>query len=510
MSESQSVSLADLDEFVKASEELGWLNRLGGDEVSDLKADSRRINSGDLFIALEGHSVDGHDYVADAFERGAAGAIIRADRANDFRHLDKRLLVADDTRRIAGPLASMLKGHPSRKMTVVGVAGTNGKTTMTRILGQLAEQIGLASGEIGTLGYRWGGKLESHPNTTPGAVDLQELLHRMCSAGVDICFMEVSSHGIAEDRVRGVKFDAGVFGNLSQDHLDYHGTMRDYRDTVFEFFTEMLPEQSHDEMPRAIVNEKDTYGSDLIDRLGPIPGLDVVSFGSGESNNSTIRVRKLGLNGTRIESPEVDEPVRIPLIGEHNVENVVASVTTLNSLGYDRQALWSAVEGLASIPGRLEEPEREVEGQGPRVFIDYAHSPDSLERVLQLLFKLGEGRLTVVFGCGGDRDRDKRPKMGRLAANLADRVVLTNDNPRSERPGRIISDIEQGIGSDSDVQVIRNRGEAIEAAILQADDDDVVLIAGKGHETYQESNGQRRQFSDIEKATAVLEAISHE
>jgi UDP-N-acetylmuramoyl-L-alanyl-D-glutamate--2,6-diaminopimelate ligase len=402
-----------------------------------------------------------------------------------------RILVPD-TRRALPRLASAYYGHPSRALTVVGITGTNGKTTTSYLCEALLRARGLDTGVIGTIQYVVRGHARDAGQTTPEAIELQGLLAEMVAAGVGGVAMEVSSHALALHRVDGVAFDVAVFTNLTQDHLDFHGTMEEYAKAKGRLFTELLP-AGRKPGATAVLNADDPVGAAWATALS----VRVITFGLGPGHAVRPRHFESGLEGIRLLAESPAGPVHIvsPLIGEHNVMNLLGAVGTGVALGLGAEAIAAALGEVTRVPGRFERVEA---GQDFLVVVDYAHTPDALERVLETARRLTPGRLGVVFGAGGDRDRGKRPVMGRIAARLADRVWLTSDNPRSEDPAAIIDEIATGVAPPPTGGYARypDRRQAIRDAVDWARLGDTIVIAGKGHETYQIVGGQVSPFDD--------------
>ncbi|MFW6058320.1 MAG: UDP-N-acetylmuramoyl-L-alanyl-D-glutamate--2,6-diaminopimelate ligase [Persicimonas sp.] len=497
-----------LDQIEPVSTEEAGLEAV---EVSDLAFDSREVAPGTLFIALKGASADGHDFIEPAVRAGACAVLVDEDRLPV--DVGRPVLVAEDTRRVLGSLAEVFFGRPSRQLCVVGVTGTNGKTTTSWMLESLFRAEERNTGLLGTIGYRWGGHEEPAVNTTPESLVVQRLLARMRDDGVDSVAMEVSSHGLATHRLCGTHFDAAIFTNLTSEHLDFHGDMGTYRQAKARLFTELLPASwSAGKQPVAVINVDDAAGRWLAQRtVGR--GVRCASFGLHSPADHRATDIEQGLWGSRfcVVGPEEDFELEIPLLGLFNVSNALGAAVAARAVGVSIEAIQRGFSQLGCVPGRMQRVEFE---SGPTVFVDYAHTPDAIETALRTVRPLTGGRVIVVFGCGGDRDRHKRSEMGRAAADGADVVVVTSDNPRTEDPREIISqtlgelDAEQlrddSLARSASVWTQVDRGRAIAETIAQADEDDVILIAGKGHEAYQEINGERLPFDDVERARAAL------
>jgi UDP-N-acetylmuramoyl-L-alanyl-D-glutamate--2,6-diaminopimelate ligase len=478
--------------------------RAAGAAIEDITADSRRVAPGCVFAAWPGVRTDGRRYLADAAARGAAALLWESSDAYTAGSFDVPAFGVPALRELAGYLAHEIHGHPSSSLWLVGVTGTNGKTTVTQMLARACGELGERCGIVGTLGCGFPDELEEGLNTTPDALELQRWFARFRSAGAGAAAMEVSSIGLDQGRVNGAQFDVAIFTNLSRDHLDYHGTMEGYAEAKSRLF-------SRPELKASVINIDDAFGLVLARRL-VAEGRRVIACTLYSANLAAVpgaqvlladrlQAAPAGLRFTLVwEGREADVNVR--MVAPFNVSNVVAVAGALLARGV-------AFDDLVPVLSRLVPPEGRMQLVGgvcePLVVVDYAHSPDALAKVLEALrgtVHTRRGRLVCVFGCGGDRDPGKRPLMGEIARALADRVVVTSDNPRSEEPLRIIEAIAAGAGAGSE-QVVE-RAQAIERAIVEAGADDVVLIAGKGHEPYQEVRGERLPFSDIEQARKAL------
>jgi UDP-N-acetylmuramoyl-L-alanyl-D-glutamate--2,6-diaminopimelate ligase len=469
-------------------------------EVTGLAYDSRKVAPGDLFVAVVGLKQDGRRFVGEALGRGAAAVVLEGADILDGSVTGR--VIVPSSREALARLADAYFGHPSRALTVVGITGTNGKTTTSLLVDALLAADGRPTGVIGTIEYRIGPERLPAGQTTPEAVELQSLLARMAERGVAGVAMEVSSHALALHRVDGIEFDVAVFTNLTQDHLDFHGTLDAYRGAKARLFSLLASGRK----PRraAVVNRDDPAGAAMTG------GLDVPVLTFGLGSPALVRPARFvsDVDGIRmdVETPRGGVEIASRLVGEHNVMNLLAAVGVGLALDMDLAAIARALGGVSAVPGRFERVEA---GQPFLVAVDYAHTPDALERVLSTAKKLvgAGGRLAVVFGCGGDRDRGKRPIMGAIAARLADRVWVTSDNPRSEPPGAIIAEIVAGIpaGAAGRHVAIADRKAAIRSALAWAAAGDVVVIAGKGHETYQIVGSQVLPFDDRAQARAALQ-----
>lgn len=491
-------------------------------EISAITFDSRRVKPGTLFVALRGASSDGHDFIAPALAAGAGAILVDRARAPEVAAtLSAPLLVAEDTRAALGPLSAAFFGHPADELFVVGVTGTNGKTTITWILDALfsgdARELGddrAPSGLLGTIEYRWGAHREAATNTTPESMVIQRVLAEMRRDGVERVAMEVSSHGLANHRLGGTHFDAAIFSNFTQDHLDFHGDMDAYRQAKGRLFSELLPASARaGKDPVALINIDDPAG-DWFAAQARGAGVHTVTYGQSQAADWRAIEVEQTLHGTRfrVHAPDETFAIRSKLMGEFNVSNMLAAIAAARRAGVSQAKIQATLAELDAVPGRMQrvQPAADSARAGqPAVFVDYAHTPDALGRALETVRPLTEGRVIVVFGCGGDRDRQKRAPMGEIAVKGADIAMITTDNPRTEPPEAIIAEILGGTHAAADrVRVEVSRARAIEEAIAIAGAQDVVLIAGKGHENYQERNGQRLPFDDVSVARAALQAKS--
>ena len=467
--------------------------------VQGISSDSREVRPGDLFLACAGTRTRGSLFIRDAVQAGAAAVVVDEALLSD---LDRRLapvitaIPVPALRDKLGLIAARFYGEPTQRLRVTGVTGTNGKTSVSWWLARVHSALaGKPAGLVGTLGYGCFPRLQSGPNTTPGAIGLQRLCAGFLDSGADAAFMEVSSHALDQGRVNGVGFDSAVFTNLSRDHLDYHRDLDEYfraKEKLFAF----------ESLRAAVVNAADDWGRKLLQRLPA--GVEAVSYGlAGGAYAPLVTAAPAPGAGLvlDIESPWGRGRLDPGVTGKFNAGNILAVISTLCLAGFPLDRILEELDGIGPVPGRMECFTR---ADGARVVVDYAHTPAALEQVLESLGEDCEGRLTCVFGCGGDRDRDKRPLMGEAAERLATQVILTDDNPRSEDGDGIIADILSGMKDAPAVTVERNRSRAIELALEQARPGDVALIAGKGHETVQEIAGRRYPFSDRQQVRALL------
>jgi UDP-N-acetylmuramoyl-L-alanyl-D-glutamate--2,6-diaminopimelate ligase len=466
--------------------------------ITGVADDSRKVGAGEVFVAVPGLRQDARRFVPDAIARGAALVVTEG---APLPGLGVAQVVVPSAREAVSLLGDAWHGHPSKTMTLVGITGTNGKTTTSYLVEALLQACSLRTGVLGTIRYVGGTTAMDATQTTPDALQLGGLLARMRDDGVRGVAMEVSSHALAQARADALAFDVAVFTNLTQDHLDFHGTFDEYRRAKRRLF-ELL---RHSPKPRrtAVVNADDPAGRAMVEGLS----LDVLRFGLGDGADVRALEHASSLDGIRmtVRTPAGTLTLRSPLIGEHNVMNLLGAIGVGLALGLTPEAIATTLADVGAVPGRFEQVKA---GQPFLVVVDYAHTPDALERVLTTARKLTSGRLGVVFGCGGDRDRGKRPIMGGIAARLCDQVWVTSDNPRSERPGAIIDEIVAGIretGAAAERYVTEpDRGSAIRAALTWARRGDAVVIAGKGHETYQIVGSDVLSFDDREVARQVL------
>jgi UDP-N-acetylmuramoyl-L-alanyl-D-glutamate--2,6-diaminopimelate ligase len=475
-------------------------------EIEDLAYDSRRVAPGTLFFCFPGEKTDGHDFAAAAVESGAAALVV--ERPVDF---DVPQAQVEDARAAMAPIAAAFHGDPTSELGVVGITGTNGKTTTAFLVRHLLESAGRHCGLLGTVQQVVGRQVEEVERTTPEAIDLQRTFDRMLDAGDEACAMEVSSHALVLHRADAIHFAVKAFTNLSQDHLDFHADMEDY------FAAKRLLFAGEGGTPLieieggvSVLNVDDPYGRRLAGELSCGEGGECLTYSAaGADGDFSARDVSFDAGGSRFvcASPEGDLEVRTPLPGDFNVANALAALAVVHALGVDLSDAAAALANAEQVPGRFESID---EGQPFAVVVDYAHTPDSLENVLRAARRLTSGRLISVFGCGGDRDREKRPLMGRAGAELSDVAFVTSDNPRSEDPATIIEQIRAGIPDDAraDVVIEQDRRAAIGLALGRASEDDTVVIAGKGHEQGQEFEGGRKiPFDDREVAREELRRL---
>lgn len=464
-------------------------------EISDVVHDSRQVKPGTLFVCLTGVHVNGHDYLEEAFRRGAIAALVQETRGFEGKGT---LVVVEDTGKALEQIAPVFFKHPGRKLRLIGVVGTNGKTTSTYMIKSVMEAAGRRVGLIGTIRNMIGDKMLPTTNTTPGVLELQRLLANMVDEGIEDVVMEVSSHAIALNRIADLVFSAGLFTNITQDHLDFHKTFEEYLRVKTSFFQQLAPETV------AVINRADPHADYILERTVA----KTITYGQQAPAEITAEKPEFRPQGTtcRLKTPHGEMAINIPMAGEFNLMNAMGSIGIGLSLGVDLVTAVKAIERLPGVPGRFQRvPGAETFG----VIVDYAHTPDGLDNVLRAAKALRPRRLITVFGCGGDRDRTKRPMMGEIAANYSDHTIVTSDNPRSEKPESIIQEIEAGLPADTAYESIADRREAIRRAIAIAAPNDLIIIAGKGHETYQQFADHTIHFDDVEVAAEAMEDKRH-
>jgi UDP-N-acetylmuramoyl-L-alanyl-D-glutamate--2,6-diaminopimelate ligase len=459
--------------------------------------DSRQVRPGSIFVALRGLKLDGATFAAQAIASGAAAIVSEQPPVGGGT---VPWFIVKNARLALALLAAEFQGHPSRAMKVVGVTGTNGKTTTGYLINAIYEAAGISCGLMGTVSYRIGTRSLDATRTTPEAPDVQALMRQMVDANCGACVMEVSSHALALHRVDGIQFAAGVFTNLTRDHLDFHAGMDDYFAAKRRLF-EMLPPDAP-----AVINVDDPRAPALIEVSG-----NPVTYGLNKPADVSTGPLTFSLDGLQfdVRTPQGQVAVQSKLVGRPNVYNILAAAATTAALGVPLPAIERGLSQLSGVPGRFEVVSSRDDDI--TVVIDYAHTDDALRNLLETARQVAPRRVITVFGAGGDRDRTKRPLMGMVAARLSDLVVITSDNPRSEDPSRIIDDVMRGVTSEirqsnAEVRTIVDRHEAIEQAVAEASAGDVILIAGKGHEKYQEVGGRTLPFDDVAVARAALEA----
>jgi len=468
-------------------------------EVAGITYDSRRVTPGMVFVAIPGQNVDGHEFVGMAIERGASAVICERSKLVPGRVT--KIQVADVREAMACAAQSYYQ-HPSAKLKVIGVTGTNGKTTVAFMIKAILEAADSKTDLLSTVRYEIGERVIPAQRTTPESIEVQQMMAQMLKADCQACVMEVSSHALDQKRVHGVEFDVGIFTNLTRDHLDYHGTMENYFAAKKKLFTSLT---KGGKSAASVINIDDSYGARLADETQGVE----VQLTYGFEEKSRLRATKIDLNadGSRfvVEAPDRKFAVRLPLIGRHNIYNALAAIGACLSLKIDVVKIQAALNALPPVSGRLEMVSA---GQPFGVFVDYAHTDDALKNVLTTLRETTKGRVLLAFGCGGNRDSGKRAKMGRIAAELADFTLITSDNPRREDPVTIAGQVEEGykaVRADA-CETELDRARAIQQIIARAQPGDSVLIAGKGHETYQEFEDTVVPFDDRIHAQEALEA----
>jgi UDP-N-acetylmuramoyl-L-alanyl-D-glutamate--2,6-diaminopimelate ligase len=464
--------------------------------VESITYDSRRVQRNGLFVALRGEKADGHDFIGQAIEKGATAVVAERKEQNSRASY----LVVENSRSALPDLAATFYGFPARRLKLAGVTGTNGKTTTTFLIKHVCEKAGLRCGLIGTVRYEIGERILPAIRTTPESLDLQELLAQIANAGCKAAAMEVSSHALAQERTRGLEWNVAIFTNLTQDHLDFHGTMENYFESKVKLFSQ-LASQERKRKPVAVVNIDDRYGEQLLGKIDKT--IAVVTYGMGARADFRASNYRMEFGGTSFQLDALGKSylVRVPLIGRFNVANSLAALAAANALGVNLRAAVLSLGKTPQVPGRLEAVPAKRQFQ---IYVDYAHTPDALLNVIKTLRELEPRRLIVVFGCGGDRDRQKRPLMGSIVDQNADYAIITSDNPRKEDPEAIIAEVEKGFRANRHEKIV-DRSAAIARAIAIAQPRDVVLIAGKGHENYQEFSDHTVPFDDIQVARRAVE-----
>jgi UDP-N-acetylmuramoyl-L-alanyl-D-glutamate--2,6-diaminopimelate ligase len=481
--------------------------------IRGITYDSRRVSPGDLFVALPGAVSDGHDYIGKALELGAAALLVESAPSPELLG-DALAVVMPDSRRAMAPIAMRFFGEPSSELTLVGVTGTNGKTSTTYLVESILTAAGMRVGLVGTVEIRYAGERIPAVNTTPESLDLQRTLRAMCTQNIEAVVMEVSSHGLELGRVSGCRFRVAAFINLTQDHLDFHGDMQAYRDSKAILFRHRMAPGG-----QAVVNIDDPSADAFIEaaREG---GAALLRCSRDAGSDAEVRLlsAQIDLAGTRarIALPGGELDVDVPLLGDFNLENLVVACGIASALGIAPETIASGVAHCPQVPGRMEVV-RGVRPESPIVIVDYAHTPDAVDKLLGAVRPLCRGRLIAVFGCGGDRDRAKRPLMAEAVASRADLAIATSDNPRTEDPLQILADVEAGLSTMRRAEpghfgagtgqycVISDRREAIRQAVALAGADDTIVLAGKGHEDYQIIGREKLPFDDRVEARRALD-----
>ena len=480
--------------------------------IRGITYDSRKVAPGDLYVALTGAVSDGHDYLARAIELGAVALLVERAPEPDVAS-DCPWVVVPDTRRAMGPIATHFYGQPSSEVTLIGITGTNGKTSTSYLVESILSKARQRTGLIGTVEIRYAGESRAAVNTTPESLDLQSILRSMCTQNVESVVMEVSSHGLELERVRGCDFAVAAVTNFTQDHLDFHGSMESYLDAKLLLFNRHLASSAS-----AVVNLDDA-SAEHFSRAAREAGARLIRVTRAAEGDAEVRLleAEVDLSKTRakIQLPSGIIELTMPLLGDFNLENLLVACGICAALDIPTEAIIDGAAACRQVPGRMEVVSGDETGI-PTVVVDYAHTPDAVEKLLHALRPLSPGRLITVFGCGGDRDRAKRPLMAEAVAKWSDRAIATSDNPRTEDPLAILNDVEKGLGSmaqverealdasDSSYVVIPDRREAIIHAISIARPEDTVVLAGKGHEDYQIVGAKKHPFDDREEARSAL------
>jgi len=493
---------------------VAWLRADPSDDpvIRGVAYDSRAVSPGDLFVALPGAVADGHRYLDEAIEMGAVALLVE-ELPPDATGRPTMVRVPD-TRRALAPVACRFYGDPAAECTMVGITGTNGKTSTSYLVESILRRAGVRTGLIGTVGIRYAGQEERAVNTTPESLDLQRTLRAMRTQGVEAVVMEVSSHGLQLGRVHGCRFRAAGFTNLTQDHLDFHGTMDAYLESKALLFREYIGPGAC-----AVINVDDPASEKLVAAAAD-SGADVLRTSRRAESDAEVRVldAHVTLDGSkvRLALPGREVELSCPLVGDFNLENLVVACGIAHALGVDAEALRSGVAACPQVPGRVERVQLPDPERWPTVLVDYAHTPDAVDKLLAALRPLSRGRLVTLFGCGGDRDRAKRPLMARAVSRWSDRVVATSDNPRTEDPYAILRDVEAGLEgltpcepdalaeTETGYCVIEDRRAAIRAALAAAGPHDTVVLAGKGHEDYQIVGRDKLPFDDRKEALRAI------
>lgn len=463
-------------------------------EITGITNDSRNVRPGYLFVAIKGHRTNGHNFIKKSIECGAL-AVVSEERLCLNQNVPQ--IIVRNTRKALSYLSCCFYDNPSEKINVIGITGTNGKTTTTFLTKSIIEKAGYETGLIGTINYQIGKKIILAQETTPESVTLQKLMAEMVVAKLKFAVMEVSSHSAVQHRIDNINFKTAVFTNISAEHMDYHKTISNYLDAKMCLFKNLTRNSF------AVLNADDKYSKFFADRTNA----KIIWYGIKNNADVKAEICKESTKdiSIRLNHYGFETDIKIPFVGLHNVYNTLASAAAAISFGFEREVIKAGIETAATIPGRLENIPCE---RGFKVVVDYAHTPHALETVLHALQNLVNGRILLVFGCGGDRDKEKRPKMGKIADENSDIFWLTNDNPRSEDPAKIIEDIKLGIKSGKQFYTQPDRHKAIEEAIAEAKSGDIVLIAGKGHEKYQIINDKIIPFDDREVARQILSGNS--
>jgi len=505
----KTVLLMKLRTLIEGLEPKGISGSISGD-VYGVACHSKQTRPGFLFVAIRGYSQNGHDFISEAINRGAKVVIAESIPP---KTAGATWIQVDDSRKALARISAKFFDDPSLQLKVVGITGTNGKTTTTYLLESVFRQANYTPGVIGTINYRFGNRIIPASTTTPESLEIQKLLAQMVKERVSHVVIEVSSHALDQNRVEGVHFDVGVFTNLTSEHLDYHGTIEKYAQSKTKLFSHFMEKSESSGLKFAVLNQDDQHTK----YLQSVTTAQIIRYGMEANVDITVedeRISDRGISGL-LKTPKGDIQFHTSLLGRFNLYNIMAAAGVAYALDIPLECFCSGVESLTTVPGRME---RVGKGTDFTILVDYAHTPDALEKALDSIRELTPKRIIVVFGCGGERDKSKRPLMGKIAALLSEVVIITSDNPRSERPEQIISEIEEGIreteipkkssalfDGEKGYITIADRKEAIKSALNMAQRGDVVLVAGKGHEGYQDSGKQRIAFDDREKIEEALQ-----
>lgn len=466
-------------------------------EAEGISCNSKEVSDNFIFVAIEGTHLNGHRFIDEAISRGAKAVVIQSSAFKVQSSKKASVIPVDDTRRALANLAAKFYGNPSSKIKVVGVTGTNGKTTITYLIEDLLKKTGFMPAVIGTVNYRFKDKIIPSKNTTPGPLELQSLLADMVKENASHAIMEVSSHALNQDRTYAIDFHSAIFTNLTQDHLDYHKTQEDYFQDKVKLFKDL------DRNAFIVINTDDAYGRRIREM---IKGPEIITYAIDNEADIMAKDIKPGMSATEftLMANKKGMNFKTGLIGRHNIYNILASFAWAFKEGLNQTGAKSALESFNFIPGRLE---KIISGRDFSVFVDYAHTEDALTNAITALRQISANKIIVVFGCGGERDKTKRPKMGRAVSDLADYAIITNDNPRSEDPQKIIEDIVKGLKKDN-YCIIPDRKVAISKSLSIAKAGDIVLIAGKGHENCQILKDQTIHFDDREVVKECLGSMN--
>lgn len=487
-----------LSEIIK-NIETAEVTNLEDFDIKQITDDSRQVKQGTLFAAINGAQLDGHNFIKEAVANGACAVMYaNEDKFEPFKNSVRGIKTNDVSASLA--LAALnFYHHPEKLIKIIGVTGTNGKTTTTILINEILKQAGIRTVLAGTLYIEFDNKLIETRNTTPGSLEIIKTMSDMVKQGIHHLIMEVSSHALEQNRVYGIPFDAAVFTNLTPDHLDYHATMEDYFQAKLKLFKQMDMFKNSHRCPVAVLNADDERAPEIIKNTQSA----VCTYGvksEADLRAVDIKVRKDGLSYV-LKGPDIDKKVNLNLLGYFNVYNSLAAVLTALKLGVNKDTIFKAIESALPVRGRFEH----IDAGNYTIIVDYAHTPDGLKNLLSSVREIARGRIITVFGCGGDRDKTKRPVMGAIAAGMSDEIIITSDNPRSEDPMEIIKQIETGAREKADNYVIEpDREAAIKKAVLSAKGGDFVVIAGKGHETYQIFKDKTIHFDDREVVLKII------